>query len=254
MDLQIAGRTALVTGASAGIGIGIAHCLAREGVRLALAGRNREALDSVARSAKAAGAPEAAIVVGDVATVAGCKAVVDGALAALGGRVDILVNNAGGSRPLGKTEETEAFWEEAHALNFASARRITKPLLAPMKAAGFGRIVSITGAIFGKAVNGAGPSKAALLAWSRQLSFELAPSGITVNCVAPGRINSVQILERLHPTEASREAYIRDNIPAGRFGEPEELGALVTFLASPLAGYISGAHIPVDGAAVRIAV
>jgi 3-oxoacyl-[acyl-carrier protein] reductase len=131
---------------------------------------------------------------------------------------------------------------------------VTKSILPAMKANGYGRIVNITGALYGKSINGAGPSKAALLAWSRALSFELAAHGITVNCVAPGRINSVQILERLHPTETSRAAFIRDNIPAGRFGEPEELGALVAFLASPLAGYISGAHIPVDGAAVRIAV
>jgi 3-oxoacyl-[acyl-carrier protein] reductase len=88
----------------------------------------------------------------------------------------------------------------------------------------------------------------------RALSFELVPHGITVNCVAPGRINTVQILERLHPTEASRQAFIRDNIPAGHFGEPEELAAIVAFLASPLADYISGAHIPVDGGALRIAV
>lgn len=254
MDLRLAGRTALVTGASAGIGTGIAACLAREGVRLALAGRNRDALARVAEEARSLGAAEVQVVVGDVATRDSCEAVAESALAALGGRVDILINNAGGSRPLGQGEETEEFWEEAHALNFASARRIAKRLIPPMKAARFGRIVNITGAIFGKAINGAGPSKAALLAWSRQLSFELAPFGITVNCVAPGRINSVQILERLHPTEASRAAFIRDNIPAGRFGEPEELGALVAFLASPLAGYISGAHIPVDGGAVRIAV
>lgn len=254
MDLQLAGRTALVTGASAGIGIGIANCLAREGVRLALAGRNRGALERVAGQARELGSPAAAIVAGDVATSDGCATIVASALDALGGRVDILVNNAGGSRPLGRNDETEEFWEEAHALNFSSARRIAKPLIGPMRSAGFGRIINITGAIFGKSVNGAGPSKAALLAWSRAQSFELAPAGVTVNCVAPGRINSVQILERLHPTEESRQAFIRDNIPAGRFGEPEELGALVAFLASPLAGYISGAHIPVDGGAVRIAV
>ncbi|MEZ5817468.1 MAG: SDR family oxidoreductase [Hyphomicrobiaceae bacterium] len=254
MDLQLAGRGALVTGASAGIGVGIAECLAREGVRLVLAGRNRGALEAVAARATSLGAPFVISVEGDVATEHGCAAVAAGALEALGGRVDILVNNAGGSRPLGGAEETEQFWEEAQALNFASARRITRPLLAPMKAAGFGRIVNITGALYGKSVNGAGAAKAALVAWARALSFELAPHGITVNCVAPGRINSVQILERLHPTEQSREAYIRDNIPMGRFGEPKELGALVAFLASPLAGYISGAHIPVDGAAVRIAV
>ena len=253
MTLQLAGRTALVTGASAGIGVGIAESLAREGVRLAIAGRNREALEAVAERVRTVGGMRPHVISGDVATLAGTQAIATAALAHLGGRVDILVNNAGGSRPL-KGEETEAFWEEAHALNFDAARRLTKPLLPPMKAAGFGRIVNITGALYGKAVNGASPAKAALVAWSRALSFELAPHGITVNCVAPGRINSVQILEKLHPTEASRDAYIRENIPAGRFGEPSELAGLVAFLASPLAGYINGTSIPVDGGAVRIGV
>lgn len=254
MDLKLTGRTALVTGASAGIGVGIADCLAREGARLVLAGRNRDALTAIASRVKGLGAQSVDIALGDIATEDGCRAVALAALDALGGRVDILVNNAGGSRPLGATEETEAFWEEAQALNFASARRIAKPLITPMKANGFGRIINVTGALYGKSINGAGAAKAALVAWARALSFELAPHGITVNCVAPGRINSVQILERLHPTEASREAFIKENIPMGRFGEPDELGALVAFLASPVAGYISGAHIPVDGAAVRIAV
>jgi len=253
MDLRLSGRTALVTGASAGIGTGIAEGLAREGVRLVLAGRRRDALEEVARRAIDLGAPAATIAVGDVATEGGCHAVTETALGALGGQVAILDNNAGAARPL-KGENTEAIWEEALALNFTAARRITGPLVGPMKAAGFGRIINITGAIYSKAVTGAIPSKAALLSWSRALSFELVPHGITVNCVAPGRINSVQILQRLHPTEASRQAFIRDNIPAGRFGEPEEVAAIVAFLASPLAGYISGAHIPVDGGAVRLAV
>jgi 3-oxoacyl-[acyl-carrier protein] reductase len=253
MDLKLNGRTALVTGASAGIGAGIAEALAREGVRLVLAGRRREALEEVAQRAISFGAPTATVALGDVATEAGCRAVTETALGAVGGRVDILVNNAGAARPL-KGEATEAFWEEALALNFNSALRITNPLVGPMKAAGFGRIINVTGAIFSKAVTGAIPAKAALLSWSRALSFELVPHGITVNCVAPGRINSVQILQRLHPTEASRQAFIRDNIPAGRFGEPEEVAAIVAFLASPLAGYVSGAHIPVDGGAVRMAV
>lgn len=252
MDLDIEGRAALVTGASAGIGTGIAECLAREGARLVLAGRNRAALDAVARGVTALGAKAAIVVEGDVASEAGARGVAAAALAAMGGRIDILVNNAGGSRPLAGAE-SEAFWAEAFELNFQSARRITGALLPAMKAARWGRVVNITGAIFGKAVNGAGPAKAALLAWSRAMAFELAPHGITVNCVAPGRINSVQILEKLHPTEASRQDYIRQNIPAGRFGEPAELGNLVAFLASPLAGYVSGAHIPVDGGAVRIA-
>lgn len=253
MNLELKGRTALVTGASAGIGAGIAECLADEGVRLALAGRNRDTLQAVAEKLRARGAPQPVVLTGDVATEAGCTAVAEGALAAFAGQIDILVNNAGGSRPL-QGAETEAFWEEAHALNFAAARRIATPIVPAMKAAGFGRIINVTGALTGKAINGAGPAKAALLSWSRSLAFELAPHGITVNCVAPGRIESVQIMQRLHPTEASRQAFIADNIPAGRFGKPEEFAVVVAFLASPRAGYVNGAHIPVDGGAVRISV
>ncbi|MBS0240689.1 MAG: SDR family oxidoreductase [Proteobacteria bacterium] len=254
MDLKLGGRTALITGASAGIGSGIARCLAREGCALILAGRKLEALHEVASEARSLGATSVSVVTGDVTSQDGCARLASEALAASNGRIDILVNNAGASRPLGGAEETEEFWEEAHALNFSSARRIAQPLTGPMKAAGFGRIVNITGALYGKAINGAGVAKAGLVAWSRAMAFELAPYGVTVNCVAPGRIHSTQIDERLHPTEASRQAFIRDNIPMGRFGQPDELGALVAFLASPVAGYISGAHIPVDGGAVRIAV
>jgi 3-oxoacyl-[acyl-carrier protein] reductase len=251
MDLAIAGRTALVTGASAGIGIGIAECLGREGVQLALAGRNRRALEDVARRVQSLGAPAPVLITGDVATKAGANTVANAALEAFGGRVDFLINNAGGSRPL-KGAETDEFWQEAYDLNFQAARRLTSLLAPPMKAARAGRIINITGAIFGRAINGAGPAKAALLTWSRALAFELAPFDITVNCVAPGRINSVQILEKLHPTEESRADYIRQNIPAGRFGDPADMGHLVAFLVSPLAAYINGAHIPVDGGAVRL--
>ena len=227
--------------------------MAREGVRLALAGRNRSALEEVARCVVAHGSPAPVIIAADVASKAGTAAIAKQALDAFGGHVDFLINNAGGSRPL-KGDETEEFWQEAHDLNFQSARRLINLLVPSMKAARAGRIINITGAIFGRAVNGAGPSKAALLTYSRALSFELAPFDITVNCVAPGRINSVQILEKLHPTEESRAEYIRQNIPAGRFGDPADMGNLVAFLVSPLAAYINGAHIPVDGGGVRLAV
>ncbi len=252
MDLQLTGRTALVTGASAGIGVGIAECLAREGAKVALAGRNKAALEDLAKRLAATGAPQPVVITADITKTADIARMAREAEAGLG-HVDILVNNAGGSRPL-KGEETDEFWDEAITLNFMAARRLAKPLVPGMKSRKFGRIINITGAINGKAINGAGPAKAALLTWSRQLAFELAPFGITVNCIAPGRINSVQILERLHPTEASRQDYIKQNIPAGRFGEPQELGNLAAFLASPIAAYISGAHIPVDGGAVRIGI
>ena len=252
MDLHLGGKTALVTGASAGIGTGIAKALAAEGVGLAIAGRNAAALEAVASDIAAAGGAKATIVLGDIAADTGPAGMAEAALKALGGRVDILVNNAGGSRPLQDDADDEV-WLESFNLNFTGARRLTTRFVPAMKEARWGRIINLTGALTGAKLNAAGPAKAALATWSRTLAFELGPFGITVNTIAPGRINPVQILTKLHPTEQSRADYIRQNIPAGYFGEPEDVGRLAAFLASPLARYISGAAIPVDGGAVRMA-
>jgi len=250
MDLGLKGKAALVTGASAGIGEGIARELASEGVRLALTARSESALVKIADAIAAGGAARPHLITADITRPDAAEAIAASAIAALG-RVDILVNNAGGSRPLtGSGTDTE--WDEAFSLNFSAARRLTARLVEPMKAARYGRIITLTGALTARAMNAAGPAKAALTSWSRALAFELGPFGITANCIAPGRINSVQIRERLHPTEESRAAYIRDYIPAGHFGEPEDIAALVAFLASPRARYISGAAIPVDGAMLRV--
>jgi 3-oxoacyl-[acyl-carrier protein] reductase len=127
---------------------------------------------------------------------------------------------------------------------------LTDLVVPAMKAARWGRIISISGVLVAPKLNAAAPAKAALASWSRTLSFELGGCGITVNTIAPGRINTAQI-QKLHPTEQSRADYIKQNIPAGYFGEPYDIGHLVAFLASPLARYINGAAIPVDGGAVR---
>jgi 3-oxoacyl-[acyl-carrier protein] reductase len=254
MDLQLSGKTALVTGASAGIGTGIAKALAAEGVRLAVAGRNAGALETVAGEIGTECGTKPSVILGDISMDGGPGQIANAALHVLGGRVDILVNNAGGARPLQPLQEDDdEVWLEAFKLNFTGARRLTMRLVPAMKDAKWGRIISLTGALAGAKLNAAGPAKAALATWSRTLAFELGPFGITVNTIAPGRINSVQILTKLHPTEQSRADYIRQNIPAGYFGEPEDVGRLAAFLASPLARYISGAAIPVDGGAVRMA-
>lgn len=251
MKLQLEGKTALVTGATAGIGRGIAQVLAAEGCRVAIAGRRQAELEAVAAGIGERCGSRPSVIAADLSDNVQVRRAAGEALSALGGRVDILVNNAGASRPL--TDPTDdVAWEEAMDLNFAAARRLTDAVLPPMRSAGWGRIINLTGAMVAPTPNAAAPAKAALNSWSRALAIQLAPFGITVNAIAPGRINSDQIRNRLHPTDASRDAFIKQFIPAGRFGEPEEIAHLVAFLASPLAGYISGAAIPVDGAMLRI--
>lgn len=250
---MLQGKTALVTGSTSGIGLGIALCLARQGANLILNGFGDA--EGPQAEVRAAGSPKVGYQGADMSKPAEIEAMMAWAATEFGG-VDILVNNAGGSRPrdAGNANQTDdEWWEEAFALNFTAARRVTDRLVPAMKAGGWGRIVNLTGAMTQPGVNAAGPAKAALWSWSRSLSAQLAPHGITVNCIAPGRISTPQIVGRLFPTEAARRAEIEQRIPMGRFGEPEELAALVAFLASEPAGYITGTQIPVDGGMFRMA-
>lgn len=120
-----------------------------------------------------------------------------------------------------------------------------------MRARHWGRIVNISGNLEQRRLNAAAAAKGALHIWAKGLSCVVAKDGVTVNTIVPGRIWSEQIRERLHPDEQERQAFIEANIPLGRFGEPEELANLATFLASPLASYITGTVIPVDGGMQR---
>ncbi|MCJ2087638.1 SDR family oxidoreductase [Methylobacterium sp. E-005] len=251
MDLQLAGKTCLVTGASSGIGYATALTLAVEGARVVAAARSLEALSPLSTVVTAATGRAPILIAADLSRDDGPGSLVAQVLEATGG-VDVLVNNAGGSRP-SEGEIDEAMWAEAYALNFLAALRLTERLALGMRARRWGRIVNLTGAIVAKAPNAATPAKAALESWSKAIAARYAPDGVTVNCVAPGRIDSAQIRDRLHPTEASRQAFIAQNIPAGRFGTPEEAAALIAFLASGPASYVNGATIPVDGGALRLA-
>ena len=243
MDLQLKGRAALVTGASSGIGRAIARELGREGARLAITGRREQSLEDVAAEIEAMGAPRPVVVVHDAMDAGYVEAVASKTLAALG-RVEILVNNAGGSRAFGK-DATEAQWEEAFTLNFTRHRQLTQCLLAHMVEGGWGRIINIIGKFEPEGVNGAFAAKAAVASWSKGLSREVGPKGITVNCIAPGRILSDQILRNYTPEY--RKWQSEHEIDVRRYGEPEELAALAAFIASPRASYITGVVIPVDG-------
>jgi 3-oxoacyl-[acyl-carrier protein] reductase len=251
MDLQLRGKTCLVTGASRGIGRGIAKVLAAEGCRIAILARRASLLDELASEIEAAGGTRPLIVAEDLTAAGAPERVRDQALAGLGS-LDILVNNAGASRPV-KWDAAEEQWSEGMALNFEAVRKLTNQFIPSMRARKWGRIVNITGANEPPGVNIATVAKAAVHTWAKGLSRELAQDGITVNCLPPGRINSEQILGRLHPTPENRQAFIDANIPIGFFGEPEDMAYLVAFLASPLARYITGEVIHVDGGMHRFA-
>jgi 3-oxoacyl-[acyl-carrier protein] reductase len=239
MDLELAGRTALVTGASSGIGRGIALALAAEGVRLAVTARRRERLEALEKETGA----QLVIIEQDFMAEGAPQRIAQAALAGLG-NVDILVNNAGGSRPF-KLDASEAQWEEAMTLNFTRQRQLAHALLAQMVARKWGRIINITGKSEPEGVNGAFAAKAAMHAWAKGLSREVGRYGITVNCIPPGRIMSEQIERNYTPEYRKWQA--EHEIPVGRYGEPADLAHLACFLASPRAGYITGAVIPVDG-------
>ena len=243
MDLEIEGKTALVTGASIGIGRGVALALAREGVRLALVARRGELLEEVAAEVVAAGRGKPVLISEDLLQEGAPARIARAALDGLGS-VGILINNAGGSRPF-QLDASEEQWHEAMTLNFSRQRQLTHCLLEQMIAARWGRIITMTGKSEPEGINGAFAAKAAVHAWAKGLSREVGKHGITVNCIPPGRIMSEQIRRNYAPEYRQWQA---DNeIPVGRYGEPEDVANLVCFLASPLAAYITGTVIPVDG-------
>lgn len=243
MDLDLKGRTALVTGASMGIGRGIAEALAGEGVRLAIAARRGNLLEEVYDKIVANGGHKPVLIVQDVLADDAAEKTAKAAIEGLGS-VDILINNAGGSRHFGK-DATEEQWNEAMTLNFTRPRQLTHKLLDQMIARKWGRIICITGKSEPEGVNGAFSAKAGIHAWAKGLSREIGKFGITINSIPPGRIMSEQI--RRNYTPEYRQWQAENEIPVGRYGEPEDVAGLVCLLASSRGGYITGTVIPVDG-------
>jgi 3-oxoacyl-[acyl-carrier protein] reductase len=244
MDLSLRGRTALVTGASVGIGRGIAKALSAEGVRVALTARRVDKLQEVAAEITAAGGGAPVLIEQDMYAEDAAQRIAQAAMAGLG-HVDILINNAGGSRSFKDLHVSEAQWQEALTLNFHRPRQLGDALIDQMIAQRWGRIINITGKSEPEHINGAFCAKAGMHSWAKGLSRMVGPHGITVNCIPPGRIHSEQIFRNYTPEY--RQWQCENEIPVGRYGEPEDIAHLVTFLCSPLAGYITGAVIPVDG-------
>src|ERR1700746_1508716 len=249
MDLQLKGKTALVTGASMGIGRAIAKMLAQEGVQVVAAARRIELMEAMADEVEASQHPRPILIKQDVMEENAAQTLANAALKAAG-QIDILVNNAGGSRVL-PIDAPEERWTEAMTLNFTRPRQLTHALLPTMIEHRYGRILNIPGKDETAHLNAAFSAKAGIHAWAKGLSREVGKYGITVNSIPPGRIMSEQI-RRNYPEE-HRKSHAAAEIPAGAYGEPEDLAVLAVFLASPLAHYISGAVIPVDGGLRRYA-
>ena len=250
MDLKLSDKTALVTGASMGIGHAIARGLAAEGVQLCITARRRELLEELSAQIVAAGGKQPKIEIIDVMEEQAAERLAAAAVKALG-RVDILINCAGGSRPQIPIDAPESEWEEVHRINFVRVRQLTHALLPQMAANKWGRVINISGKSEPTGLLAATSAKAAIHAWSKGLSRAVGGDGITVNCIPPGRIMSEQIRRKYTPEFRAKQS--KEEIPMGRYGEPEELACLAVFLASPVAGYITGAVMPVDGGLRRYA-
>jgi 3-oxoacyl-[acyl-carrier protein] reductase len=237
-------RSAVVTGASAGIGRQIALELSEHRRVVAIA-RRGDLLAALSDEAASQGR-EVVSLVADLSDPAEHNRVAR-VVKADEHAVDVIVNNAGGSVRV-SPEDPEPAWSEALEVQFNAVRRLTDAVVPGMVSRGWGRVVSIGAPLEPPpTMNASTVMKGALAVWSKIRSTELAPRGITVNIVAPGRVLSEQVVERLHPTETDRAAFAKDNIPMGRLGDPTDVAAVVRFLVSDAARYVTGEVIHVDG-------
>ena len=238
---DLSGQTALVTGASGGIGGAIARALHSQGAQVMVAGTRREALSTLANEL----GQSAHIGLADFGDPAAVDRLVKDAETAMG-RIDILVNSAGITRDALALRIDDESWRVVIEVNLTAAFRLTRAALRGMVRRRHGRVIGVTSvvAITGNAgqANYAA-AKAAMIGMSKSIAAEIAGRGITVNCIAPGAITTA-MTEKL---TAEQRARLLGAIPAGRFGAPEDVAAAVVFLASPEAGYVTGQTLHVNG-------
>jgi 3-oxoacyl-[acyl-carrier protein] reductase len=258
MDFGLAGRVALVTAASRGLGFASAIALVAEGASVVICARGAKQLEQAASDLRAHLAKDAQVetMAVDVSLPGAATELVERAIARFG-RLDVLVNNAGGPPPGGFTKVGDEDWERAFQLTLMSAVRLIRAALPLLQASGQGRVINLVSTSVKQPIDDlvlSNALRAAVVGLAKTLSRELAGSGVTVNNVLPGIILTDRQRE-LRGADAARRGIsfeiaieeVGRSIPAGRVGQPEEVGALVAFLASAQAAYITGTSIQVDG-------
>jgi 3-oxoacyl-[acyl-carrier protein] reductase len=255
MDLGLEGRRAVVMGASRGLGRAIASELAAEGSHVVAVARNLARLDDLANSAASARGTITALAcdLADAAAVTGLEGLLSD--------VEVLVLNTGGPPPGSASDTSDAIWRSQFEAMFLSAIRLTRLALPGMRRRGFGRILVVVSSGVIQPIPNLVVSNAlrlALVGWAKTLAGEVAGAGITVNCLAPGRIATDRVAEldqgragREGITVAEVERQSRTAIPAARYGESGEFASIATFLASTRASYITGSVVRVDGGMIR---
>jgi 3-oxoacyl-[acyl-carrier protein] reductase len=258
VDLGLTDKVAIVTGSSRGLGLASAGALLQEGCRVTVCARNEarlaESADQLRRQAPTDGPTRIVAVPADVSTLGGVRDVVTRTVTAFGG-VDILVNNVGTARGGDLLEASDADWSEALEQTLFPAIRASREVVPHMRRRGGGVILMIA-SIYGRETGGRmtyNAVKAAEISLAKSLARQLAGDNIRVNSIAPGSIlfEGGSWHRRQLEDPAGIAEFVRQELPFGRFGRPEEVGAVVAFLASPRASWISGASVTVDGCQSR---